>query len=192
MYQLTIENGRQAGQCVRPRTTEFTIGRDQGNHLRLPEDGVSGHHCVLRVRRNGITIRDLGSTNGTYVNEQFIREETRLPGGASIELGAVRLRFDFVHDTHKRKRRITGMFWVAVAVVAATFALQFIALGVAVWMRAHTFSPDEIIAIQRWFPPLPQEELDDAISAGMSRSKGRQPEPATPAPEATQPVAPNR
>jgi len=192
MYQLTIENGGQAGQCVRPRTTEFTIGRDQGNHLRLPEDGVSGRHCVLRVRRDSITIRDLGSTNGTYVNEQFIREETRLPGGASIELGAARLRFEFVHETPKRRRRITAMFWVAVTVVAATFAVQFTALGLAVWMRRHKFSPQEITAMQKWFPPLPQEDVDEAMGLGMSRTKDQRPAPAKPAPDATPTVAPNR
>ena len=192
MYQLIIKNGCQAGQVVRPRTSEFTIGRDQGNHLRLPEDGVSARHCVLRVRRGGITIHDIGSTNGTYVNDKLIREETRLPGGAHISLGAARLRFEFVHDTDKRRRRITGMFWLAVAAVGATFALQFTAIGIAVWMRAHKFSPAEITVLQKWFPPLPTEELPEAVSLGTLPPKSGQPTPPTTMPDSTQPIMPNR
>lgn len=61
---------------------EFTIGRNHGNDLQLDDGDVSGQHAVLTLTPNrylpeqlDITLRDLGSTNGTYVNRMAIREK---------------------------------------------------------------------------------------------------------------------
>ncbi len=55
-----------------------TIGRDTTNSITLKDEKISKHHCEIHMIRNReleqITIEDLGSTNGTYVNGQFIRQ----------------------------------------------------------------------------------------------------------------------
>jgi len=71
---------------------EFSIGRDHGNSLQLDDGDVSGEHAVLTLVPNSylpeqldITIRDLDSTNGTYVNNIAVTEIT-VKHGDSIKI----------------------------------------------------------------------------------------------------------
>ncbi len=61
---------------------DFSIGRNHGNSLQLSGGDVSGKHAVLKLVPNNflpeqldITIMDLGSTNGTYVNNLSVKEK---------------------------------------------------------------------------------------------------------------------
>lgn len=67
----------------------FTIGRNHGNSLQLDGGDVSGEHALLTLVPNNylpeqldITIRDLGSTNGTYVNNIAVKEKQIKHGDA--------------------------------------------------------------------------------------------------------------
>ncbi len=53
----------------------FRIGRRQGLDLTLPGTSVSTHHAELYQRAGELRVRDLGSTNGTYVNRQRVEDE---------------------------------------------------------------------------------------------------------------------
>lgn len=71
----------------------FTIGRNDGNSLQLDDGVVSGEHAIIMVEPNDclpemveLTIKDLGSTNGTYVNNESIKEK-KLKHGDLIRLG---------------------------------------------------------------------------------------------------------
>jgi FHA domain len=155
MYHLIIENGTREGECIQPSGAELTIGRDTGNSLRLVDDGVSGRHCSLRITRRGVTVRDCGSTNGVYINGKPISEETRLPSGCLIEVGAVGMRFVFLHDVNSQTLRTTLFFWLAVCMVGLTFAIQVAGVGAAIWTREHQFTPEETAAILKRFPLPP-------------------------------------
>ena len=68
---------------------DFTIGRNHGNSLQLDDGDVSGEHALLMLVKNSylpeqldITIRDLGSTNGTYVNNIPVKEKQIKHGDA--------------------------------------------------------------------------------------------------------------
>src|SRR5262245_51281453 len=50
------------------------VGRSEGANVILTDPGVSGIHCELRAVTEGIQIRDLGSTNGTFCGPVRIRE----------------------------------------------------------------------------------------------------------------------
>ena len=72
---------------------EFSIGRNHGNSLQLDDGVVSGEHAVLMLTAGeflpeqlDISIKDLGSTNGTYVNGQAITEKP-LRHGDLIRIG---------------------------------------------------------------------------------------------------------
>ena len=72
---------------------DFSIGRSRGNSLQLEDGVVSGQHAVISLRPNDympeildVSIRDLGSTNGTYVNNQQVNEQ-RLKHNDVIKLG---------------------------------------------------------------------------------------------------------
>lgn len=68
----------------------FLIGRAETAHLYLPEDRFfSRHHCILEIAPPRCFLRDLGSTNGTYVNGERVREAylksgDRVQGGKTV------------------------------------------------------------------------------------------------------------
>jgi hypothetical protein len=65
----------------------FLIGRAETAHLCLPEDRFfSRHHCLLEIAPPRVFLRDLGSTNGTYVNGQKVHE-AYLSSGDQIQGG---------------------------------------------------------------------------------------------------------
>jgi pSer/pThr/pTyr-binding forkhead associated (FHA) protein len=73
---------------------DLTIGRNHGNSLQLDDDVVSGEHALLKLEQNpymsevfDISIRDLGSTNGTYVNNTSVKEN-KLKHGDLIRIGS--------------------------------------------------------------------------------------------------------
>jgi len=47
---------------------EVSIGRDSSNHLWAPDPALSRRHCLLVASDDQVSIRDLGSRNGTLVN----------------------------------------------------------------------------------------------------------------------------
>ena len=72
---------------------EFSIGRNHGNNLQLDDAVVSGQHAVITMTPNAylpevfdISISDLGSTNGTYVNSAMVKHSD-LRHGDSIRIG---------------------------------------------------------------------------------------------------------
>jgi pSer/pThr/pTyr-binding forkhead associated (FHA) protein len=64
------------------------IGRKEECDLRIPLGEVSRQHAVVMVTADTVTIRDLGSANGTYVNNQRITEQ-ELDAGDHVVIGAV-------------------------------------------------------------------------------------------------------
>lgn len=68
---------------------EFLIGRAPDCDLRLPPAAVSRHHCMLRVSSDEVTVIDLGSSNGTYLNGQRVRSQATLRSGDELQLDNV-------------------------------------------------------------------------------------------------------
>jgi pSer/pThr/pTyr-binding forkhead associated (FHA) protein len=71
---------------------QFLIGRGPDCDLRLHGDTVSRHHCVIHRGAEEVTLLDLGSSNGTYVNGARVRSQTTLSSGDLLTVGA----FSFV------------------------------------------------------------------------------------------------
>ena len=78
-----------SGQKLREITLTkpvHVIGRQQDCQIRIPVDAVSRHHAELRVAGNKIAIKDLGSSNGTFVNKRRV-SETELGPGDTVAIG---------------------------------------------------------------------------------------------------------
>jgi pSer/pThr/pTyr-binding forkhead associated (FHA) protein len=69
---------------------EFIIGRAEDCQLQIPSRFVSRHHCELIVdeRDHLVRVRDLGSQNGTYVNEAPV-DECELKDGDKLRVACV-------------------------------------------------------------------------------------------------------
>lgn len=68
------------GQCVQLNDELLSIGRDPSCALELADDSVSRNHASLERIDGQFVLADLGSTNGTYVNEQRIEAQQLSPG----------------------------------------------------------------------------------------------------------------
>lgn len=89
-----LDDGDTAGEMIRIRSDSFLIGRVEGN-LVIPHDsGMSGRHAEIVRRNDGRAwswyLRDLGSTNGTFVRASTIM----LHQGQEFMVGARLFRFD--------------------------------------------------------------------------------------------------
>jgi DNA-binding winged helix-turn-helix (wHTH) protein len=72
---------------------ENVIGRDEGVTVRIDAPGVSRKHARILVTHGQAVLEDLGSKNGTYVNDQPIDVPTPLPDGAVFRLGRLVLLY---------------------------------------------------------------------------------------------------
>lgn len=64
------------------------IGRQTDCQIRIPSASVSRHHCEIIVSDSSVQVRDLGSSNGTYVNKQRVNQ-TDLNAGDLISVGGL-------------------------------------------------------------------------------------------------------
>ena len=83
-----LELGRERhfeGMCP------LTIGRDRGVELVLADSEVSRRHARLETRGNIVYVRDLHSSNGTYLNGRRIDAAIETREGDEIDVGATRL-----------------------------------------------------------------------------------------------------
>src|SRR4030095_13631551 len=73
-----------------------TLGRLEDNTYFLPEPSVSSHHCELLAKGDDVMVKDLGSTNGTFINENqlAVEKEGTLRPGQTLRLGQVELRYE--------------------------------------------------------------------------------------------------
>ena len=71
------------------------IGRGTEADIRIPDRSISRIHARLEPTPDGLKLEDLGSANGTFVNDVRIGGETRLRHGDRVRVGRTTLRFDF-------------------------------------------------------------------------------------------------
>jgi hypothetical protein len=69
-----------------------TIGRTDDNSIAIDDGFVSGSHAEIAFDQGVWWLQDLGSTNGTFVNNQPVRSRVRIANGDVIQFGRVRLR----------------------------------------------------------------------------------------------------
>jgi diguanylate cyclase (GGDEF)-like protein len=71
------------------------VGRDATNDVQLPLQDVSRSHCRFALRDGSVSVCDLGSTNGTFLNDRELppREEFLLRSGDHVHVGGVIFKF---------------------------------------------------------------------------------------------------
>lgn len=77
-----------------PVGTALALGRSAGNDLQLRDDRVSRHHAVVQLQgRQEYYVNDLGSANGTFINDRRLTQRTRLYHGDTLTVGDTRFQF---------------------------------------------------------------------------------------------------
>jgi pSer/pThr/pTyr-binding forkhead associated (FHA) protein len=96
MAKLVVLTEGFTGRTVEVATGKTTIGRVEDNAFSIMEPSVSSHHCEVWQKGDDIVVKDLGSTNGTYLNEVQLaaEKEGTLKPGQILRLGSVELRYE--------------------------------------------------------------------------------------------------
>jgi adenylate cyclase len=87
---LQTAEGQQAIE-LRPVNS---LGRHPNNTIQLLDKIVSKEHCIIELRGDHYVLRDLGSLNGTFINNERVRGEAPLKHNDEIALGSTRGRFE--------------------------------------------------------------------------------------------------
>jgi pSer/pThr/pTyr-binding forkhead associated (FHA) protein len=91
--QLVIATGTQAGSRFELVNETTSAGRHEKSDVLLDDVSVSRHHAIFTRTASGrITLRDLNSLNGTYVNGARV-EETTLHSADEVQVGKFKLVF---------------------------------------------------------------------------------------------------
>lgn len=99
-----------------PRTT---VGRARDNDLSLADEGVSQKHCAFAAEQGYLVVSDLGSQNGTWVNERRL-PLARLGDGDEVRIGGTRIRISLEGNARKpARRRPLGALGLVLGLAAA-------------------------------------------------------------------------
>jgi predicted component of type VI protein secretion system len=113
--KLRVLEGKNAGQEISVPGRKFLIGRAEDCHLRPGSDLISRHHCVLLIEEGYIGVRDFGSKNGTYINDERVVGERELKPGDRLTIGPLRFEIHVAHGLAAKKRPPVGDIKEAVA-----------------------------------------------------------------------------
>jgi pSer/pThr/pTyr-binding forkhead associated (FHA) protein len=91
--KLTISRPDVASMVVLLELEYTHVGRAAGNEICLPYPSISNRHCIFIHSGPDIVLRDLNSSNGTYVNGELINEVILRPGDL-VETGTVSMKFE--------------------------------------------------------------------------------------------------
>lgn len=93
MAKLVILNQGMTGRTFELQIERTTVGRVEDNTFQIADASVSSHHAEILLRGSDIVIRDLNSTNGTFINGEKI-SEVALKSGQTLRFGQVELKID--------------------------------------------------------------------------------------------------
>lgn len=102
--KLKVLDGKNAGKEIPVQVSKFIIGRAEDCHLRPGSDLISRHHCVVVVDEGYVGVRDFGSKNGTFVNDERVVGERELKAGDRLSVGPLHFEIHVAHGLAAKKR----------------------------------------------------------------------------------------
>jgi pSer/pThr/pTyr-binding forkhead associated (FHA) protein len=92
--KLVVERGaRRRTMLLTP--PEAIVGRAHGNTVRIPSAEVSRQHCRLRLKDGLVTVEDMGSVNGTFLNGRRVTDAEYVRPGDQLEVGPVKFVVEY-------------------------------------------------------------------------------------------------
>ncbi|HTU92372.1 MAG TPA: FHA domain-containing protein [Gemmataceae bacterium] len=163
-----VLEGINKGRIFRDLPTPLTIGREEGNALRLDDERVSRFHAKVQFDNGEIILTDLESTNGTRVNNNVVQIR-RLRPGDRIGVGRSLLLFGSEQEINARNAALSGLGApeasnITSGLLPATVHAQTLALQFDHDLDFHLNPQDKITVTagslflgSRPLPPLPQK-----------------------------------
>ena len=93
MAKLVVLSEGMTGKTCELSGDKATIGRLDDNTFPIAEGSVSSHHCEILLKGKDIFVKDLNSTNGTFINNERITEGQLKPGQI-LRLGQIEMRLE--------------------------------------------------------------------------------------------------
>jgi pSer/pThr/pTyr-binding forkhead associated (FHA) protein len=93
MAKLVVLSAGMTGRTHELKADKTTIGRVEDNTFQIVEPSVSSHHCEVLLRGGAVVVRDLNSTNGTYISGEKVTESV-LKTNQILRLGQIELRLE--------------------------------------------------------------------------------------------------
>ncbi len=85
MTELIIQTGKHQGKKIDLAGNDCIIGRHESCKIRIASGDVSKHHCRLKHKPGGLHAKDLGSRNGTFVNDVLLTKKCNSSRGTCCE-----------------------------------------------------------------------------------------------------------
>jgi pSer/pThr/pTyr-binding forkhead associated (FHA) protein len=93
MAKLVLLSAGMTGRTHELKVDKTTVGRLEDNMFQIAEPSVSSHHCEVLVRGKDVIVKDLNSTNGTFINGEKVAESPLKPGQI-LRLGQIEMRLE--------------------------------------------------------------------------------------------------
>jgi pSer/pThr/pTyr-binding forkhead associated (FHA) protein len=93
MAKLVLLSQGLIGRTHELKVDKTTIGRVDDNTFPIAEASISSHHCEIVLKGNDVVVRDLNSTNGTFINGEKVAESVLQPGQI-LRLGQIEMRLE--------------------------------------------------------------------------------------------------
>ena len=93
MAKLVVLSAGMTGRTHELKADKTTIGRVEDNTFQIAEPSVSSHHCEVLLQGSDVIVRDLNSTNGTYINGEKVAEAVIKPNQI-LRLGQIEMRLE--------------------------------------------------------------------------------------------------
>ena len=93
MAKLVLLSEGLTGKSHELKVEKTTIGRVDDNTFPIPEASVSSHHAEILLKGNDVVVKDLNSTNGTFINGEQVTEAVLKPGQI-LRLGKIEMRLE--------------------------------------------------------------------------------------------------
>ena len=96
-YVLEILDGDRAGEVLPVGDSTIRIGRKTGNDIVLTDEKTSGVHCEIMPEGDRLVLKDLGSTNGTFLDGKRVTELVLSPGDV-VTIGRTKVKYRELGD----------------------------------------------------------------------------------------------
>jgi predicted component of type VI protein secretion system len=180
-YQLVVIRGRSAATAVKLQDGVTTAGRQEECQLRIKSSQVSRKHCELFEKHGMLLVKDLSSSNGTFVNGKKINGQRVMEPGDELGIGPIVFRVEKIGQPAPSRPAAPAGGKASDTAIADEFAVAEV---VADDEFEIDFDEEPVTAVAAVSKDLDFEiELDEVLSGPPPAPTPEPAPPPAPAPE---------